>query len=50
MPFTSQNQITIERTPRYLVVDYVPGLIYKMNPNIKLILLLRNPTKRAISD
>ncbi len=34
----------------YLYVPYVAKRIYKVNPNIKLIAILRDPVSRAISD
>ena len=49
MPFTSKNQLTIEKTPQYFTRSQVPELVYKFNPNIKLILIIRDPTTRAIS-
>ena len=49
MPVTSENQLTIEKTPHYFITPNVPELVYKFNPNIKLILVIRDPTTRAIS-
>lgn len=40
---------TFEATPFYLFHPLAPERIYKLMPNIKLIVLLRNPTDRAIS-
>jgi hypothetical protein len=50
MPYSLENQITIEKTPKYLIDRQVPERVYKMNPNIKLIVVLRNPVTRAISE
>ena len=50
MPFSTQNQITIEKTPKYLVDKQVPRRVHKMNPHIKLIVVLRNPVVRAVSE
>lgn len=41
--------ITGESTPAYLYYESCPQRIWKYNPNIKLIILLRNPIKRAYS-
>ncbi|KAI6188468.1 Sulfotransfer-1 domain-containing protein [Aphelenchoides besseyi] len=50
MPFTTDDQITIEKSPAYFVSKFVPQRVYKMNPKIKLIVVVRNPITRAISD
>ncbi|WP_062047156.1 sulfotransferase [Bacillus sp. JCM 19034] len=46
----SPNMITGEATPRYLYNAIVPERVYKHFPNIKLIILLRNPVERAFSQ
>uniref|UniRef100_A0A914EKF3 Sulfotransferase domain-containing protein n=1 Tax=Acrobeloides nanus TaxID=290746 RepID=A0A914EKF3_9BILA len=50
MPFTSPGQITLEKSPAYFVGKLVPERVHKMNPRIKLIVVVRNPITRAISD
>jgi [heparan sulfate]-glucosamine 3-sulfotransferase 3 len=50
MPLSSQHQMTIEKTPKYLVDKRVPRRVFRMNPNIKLIVVVRNPVERAISE
>ncbi|RNA34416.1 heparan sulfate glucosamine 3-O-sulfotransferase 6 [Brachionus plicatilis] len=50
MPFATQNQIVIEKTPKYLVDPKVAQRVYNMNKNVKLIVILRNPISRAISE
>lgn len=50
MPFASENQIVIEKTPKYLVDPKVAQRVYNMNKNVKLIVILRNPISRAISE
>lgn len=50
MPFTTPVQLTIEKSPAYFVSKLVPQRVYAMNPRIKLILVVRNPIVRAISD
>jgi len=50
MPFTSENQLTVVRTPEYFQKPEVPRAIFKMNKNIKIILMLRDPVSRLMSD
>ena len=50
MPKSLPGDITIEKTPAYFVTDKVPERVYQMNPTVKLIVTLRDPTERAISD
>ena len=50
MPLCCEDQITVEKTPGYFIDKDAPELIYKMNPKIKLILIIRDPTYRAISE
>jgi hypothetical protein len=50
MPLSSEFQITIEKTPKYLVDKDVPQRVHRLNPNMKLIVVLRNPIVRAISE
>lgn len=44
-----KKHLSFEATPSYLYVPYVPERIYKYNPDIKLIIILRDPVKRAYS-
>lgn len=50
MPFAYPDQVTMEKTPAYFSCDYVPERVYKMNSTIRLLLVLRDPVERAISD
>lgn len=50
MPISNQNQITIEKTPKYLIDPKVPERVFKMNPKTKLIVVVRNPVTRAVSE
>ena len=50
MPYLLANQIAIEKTPSYFTSKNVPKLIHNMNPKIKLILVVKNPVERTISD
>jgi hypothetical protein len=45
----SQNIITGEASPYYLLHPLVPGRVKSKIPNVKLIILLRNPVNRAYS-
>ncbi|GAE30933.1 sulfotransferase family protein [Alkalihalobacillus hemicellulosilyticus] len=46
----SSNKIAGEATPRYLYKEIVPARVFKHFPQIKLIILLRNPVERAFSQ
>ncbi|XP_066432736.1 heparan sulfate glucosamine 3-O-sulfotransferase 6 [Eleutherodactylus coqui] len=50
MPRTLEGQITMEKTPSYFVTPEAPGRIYNMSKDTKLIVVVRNPVTRAISD
>lgn len=50
MPLTTKNQITIEKSPSYFVVNEVPLRMYMLSPQLKLILIVRNPIERLVSD
>nr|XP_033770252.1 heparan sulfate glucosamine 3-O-sulfotransferase 2-like [Geotrypetes seraphini] len=50
MPRTLENQITMEKTPSYFVTKEAPKRIFSMCKEIKLIIVVRNPVTRAISD
>ncbi|XP_047694587.1 heparan sulfate glucosamine 3-O-sulfotransferase 6 isoform X2 [Prionailurus viverrinus] len=50
MPRTLDGQITLEKTPSYFVTREAPGRIHGMSPDTKLIVVVRNPVTRAISD
>jgi hypothetical protein len=41
--------LTGEATPYYLQYPHAPRRVYELNPNMKLILVLRNPVDRAFS-
>ena len=51
MPTTSSPyQIVVEKTPSYFVTDGVPERVYTMNNQTKLLLVVRDPVTRLISD
>ncbi|MED6283919.1 hypothetical protein CHARACLAT_013969 [Characodon lateralis] len=50
MPSSSKGQLTMEKTPSYFVTREVPCRIYSMSKDTKLIVVVRNPVTRAVSD
>uniref|UniRef100_A0A8C0KA46 Sulfotransferase n=1 Tax=Canis lupus dingo TaxID=286419 RepID=A0A8C0KA46_CANLU len=50
MPKTLDGQVTMEKTPSYFVTNEAPQRIHAMAKDIKLIVVVRNPVTRAISD
>lgn len=50
MPPSFDNQITVEKTPAYFTEYEVPERVYRMNNSIKLLLILREPVERLLSD
>uniref|UniRef100_A0A8C7ZGV5 Sulfotransferase n=1 Tax=Oryzias sinensis TaxID=183150 RepID=A0A8C7ZGV5_9TELE len=50
MPRTLDSQITLEKTPSYFVTREAPRRISRMSHETKLIVVVRNPVTRAISD
>ncbi|XP_054656493.1 heparan sulfate glucosamine 3-O-sulfotransferase 3B1-like [Dunckerocampus dactyliophorus] len=50
MPKTLEGQITMEKTPSYFVTKEAPARISAMSRKTKLIVVVRDPVTRAISD
>lgn len=50
MPTSLPGQITIEKSPSYFITSKVPERVYRMSKSVKLIAIVRDPTRRAISD
>ena len=50
LPHTSAGEIAVEKTPSYFIGPKVPGRIAQMSKTVKLILIVRDPVTRAISD
>ncbi|XP_029553626.1 heparan sulfate glucosamine 3-O-sulfotransferase 3B1 [Salmo trutta] len=50
MPKTLEGQITMEKTPSYFVTREAPARISVMSRDTKLIVVVRDPITRAISD
>ena len=49
MPCSYSGQITVEKTPDYFQDAHAPLRIREMNPNMKLIAMVRDPVERALS-
>ncbi|XP_049775084.1 heparan sulfate glucosamine 3-O-sulfotransferase 6 isoform X2 [Schistocerca cancellata] len=50
MPPTLEGQVTMEKTPSYFVTREAPQRVYEMSPITKLLVVVRDPVTRAISD
>jgi hypothetical protein len=51
MPFADPStQLTIEKTPKYFINYSVPVRVHAMNPKTKIIIVLRDPVTRAVSE
>ena len=50
MPKSRTNQLTIEKTPAYFITRGVPERVFNMSKDVKLLVIVRDPTERAISE
>uniref|UniRef100_A0AAY5KGI4 Sulfotransferase n=1 Tax=Esox lucius TaxID=8010 RepID=A0AAY5KGI4_ESOLU len=50
MPRTLEGQITMEKTPSYFVTKEAPRRLFDLSRHIKLIVVVRDPVTRAVSD
>uniref|UniRef100_UPI00398F8933 heparan sulfate glucosamine 3-O-sulfotransferase 1-like n=1 Tax=Pristiophorus japonicus TaxID=55135 RepID=UPI00398F8933 len=50
MPVSVPGQITVEKTPGYFTSLKAPGRIHDMSSSIRLLLIVRDPAQRVISD
>ena len=50
MPFMYAYQITLEKTPEYFTSVNAPKRIHSFNSKMKLILIIRDPVIRAVSQ
>ena len=50
MPCSSKHTLTLERTPQYFYFKDVPKRIYDMNKSVKLLIIVRDPVTRAVSN
>jgi len=50
MPATSSGQLTVEKTPSYLVSGRVVERVFAMDRGVRLLVVVRDPVTRAVSD
>ena len=50
MPLSCPSDITFEKTPKYFHTPGTSAAIHKWNPKVKLMVSLKDPIKRAVSD
>lgn len=50
MPCSEPNRMVIDHTPQYFRKDYVPKRVYMFNSTMKLILIVREPISRTVSN
>lgn len=50
MPKSTEDQLTIEKSPAHFITRSVPERVYNMSKHIKLLVIVRDPTIRAISE
>uniref|UniRef100_A0A8D2KWU4 Sulfotransferase n=1 Tax=Varanus komodoensis TaxID=61221 RepID=A0A8D2KWU4_VARKO len=50
MPVSHPTQITVEKTPGYFSSLKAPGRIYMVDSSMKLLLIVRDPVERLVSD
>lgn len=50
MPRTLEGQITMEKTPSYFITKEAPRRVFSMDRSTKLIVVVRDPVTRAVSD
>lgn len=50
MPRTLEGQITMEKTPSYFITKEAPRRVFSMSRLTKLIVVVRDPVTRAVSD
>ena len=50
MPLTKKGQLTIEKSPQYFKSEVAPQRIKNISKDVKLMLIVRNPLSRSVSD
>lgn len=50
MPLSLNSHVTIEKSPAYFTTEKVPERIFGMNASVKLLVIVRDPVIRAVSD
>lgn len=50
MPPVTGDQLAVEKTPGYFHTPDAPRRVHSMDPDVKMLLVLRDPVRRLISD
>ena len=50
MPLTKKGELTLEKSPQYFTTTLAPERLKRASTDVKLMLILRNPLTRSISD
>jgi len=50
MPATYDGELTVEKTPSYFVTKCVASRVHNMSSDVRLVVVVRDPVTRAISD
>ena len=50
MPLTKEGELTLEKSPQYFTSTVAPERLKRVSTDVKLMLILRNPLSRSISD
>ena len=50
MPWSDPGQLLVEKAPACFASSLAPARIRQMNPSVRLLIILRNPATRAVSD
>ncbi|XP_068176128.1 heparan sulfate glucosamine 3-O-sulfotransferase 1-like [Antennarius striatus] len=50
MPYAFPGQLTVEKSPGYFTAIKAPERVHQMNPDIKLLLIVREPAMRMVSE
>ncbi|XGW07375.1 hypothetical protein V3C99_010508 [Haemonchus contortus] len=50
MPHSTPDQVVVEKTPGYFTSAVAPKRVRELNPAMKIVLIVRDPTQRTISD
>ncbi|KAK1798057.1 hypothetical protein P4O66_000557 [Electrophorus voltai] len=50
MPPALPGQLTVEKSPAYFTSSKVPERVRHMNPGVRLLLIVRDPVERVLSD
>ncbi|EEC08417.1 heparan sulfate sulfotransferase, putative, partial [Ixodes scapularis] len=50
MPLSLPDQVTMEKTPSYFVTRQAPARIHTLSPRMRLLVVVRDPVTRALSD